>query len=316
MNDSSGYTKDINGAMATDEPLQMQNCFSNIVETYVSASGHTRLFTATRFGKTYTLKCLKPDFMYTPIYRQALMKELEIGLQLDHPNICRTTGMENVPGLGNAIVMEHVDGETLESLIANKSLTKAMAHKVVEQLASALDYMHSKQIVHRDLKPANIMVTHNGHNVKLIDFSLADSDSFYVLKTPAGTPGYIAPEQFMPDAKSNVQTDTYSFGVVMREMARLTGDKAMMAVADECTRRQPADRPPNMSWLLTSLKSNRKMRRAAAILICTIIALGIFIAFSLHERTARTELQQASDSIAPDGNRAVDIRLWPKQTKQ
>lgn len=109
LNDSpSGYMSDIDGEMDGVARMPVQNAFSSINEFYVSKSGHTRLFTATRFGKRYTLKCLKPDFAYTPVYRQALAKEFEIGLQMDHPHICRTISMEEVEGLGTTIVMEYI----------------------------------------------------------------------------------------------------------------------------------------------------------------------------------------------------------------
>lgn len=68
MNDStSGYTQDIDGELTESSPIPVQNGFDNIREVYVSASGHTRLFSATRYGKRYMLKCLKPDFLYTPV---------------------------------------------------------------------------------------------------------------------------------------------------------------------------------------------------------------------------------------------------------
>lgn len=54
------------------------------------------------------LKCLKNDFLYTPVYRQALAKEFEIGQQLEHPNICRTIDLEKVDNLGTVVVMEYM----------------------------------------------------------------------------------------------------------------------------------------------------------------------------------------------------------------
>lgn len=124
MNDStSGYTQDIDGELTESSPIPVQNGFDNIREVYVSASGHTRLFSATRYGKRYMLKCLKPDFLYTPVYRQALVKEFEIGLQLDHPHICRTIGMEEVEGIGAAIVIEYIDGDTLKDVMDANALT-------------------------------------------------------------------------------------------------------------------------------------------------------------------------------------------------
>ena len=157
---NSGYTEDLDKETNGSESSPIENTYSNLQEYYVSQSGHTRLFTATKYGKRYVLKCLKKDFLYTPVYQQALTKEFEIGLELEHPNICRTLSLEQLPELGTTIVMEHIDGETLKSLINRKTLTHELAHKIIFQLMNALEYMHSKQIIHRDLKPSNIMITH------------------------------------------------------------------------------------------------------------------------------------------------------------
>lgn len=192
---TSGFTEDISKEMSNSNPLPVEDAFSNLHQCYVSISGHTRIFTATKYGKRFMLKCLKNDFLYTPIYRQALAKEFEIGQQLEHPNICRTIDLEKVDNLGTVVVMEYIDGDNLEQLIKKNALSAELARKIAGQLMDALEYMHNKQMIHRDLKPSNIMITHNGQNVKLIDFGLSDSDSFCVLKSPAGTSGYIAPEQ-------------------------------------------------------------------------------------------------------------------------
>lgn len=109
----------------------MDNGFSNLQECYVSNSGPARLFTAIRYGKRFMLKCLKTDYALTPIYRQALQKEFEIGLQLDHPFICRTIGMEQVKGLGDTIVMDYVDGDTLYTLIKRGALSAKLAIKIL-----------------------------------------------------------------------------------------------------------------------------------------------------------------------------------------
>lgn len=90
---TSGYVTGIGGDLSFQSG-RPDSAFMNISECYVSRSGFTRLFTAVRYGKRYMLKCLKEDFRYTPVYHQALLKEFEIGLQLDHPNICRTISME------------------------------------------------------------------------------------------------------------------------------------------------------------------------------------------------------------------------------
>lgn len=313
MNDStSGYTQDIDGELTEASPIPVQNGFDNMREVYVSASGHTRLFSATRYGKRYMLKCLKPDFLYTPVYRQALVKEFEIGLQLDHPYICRTIGMEEVYGLGAAIVLEYIDGDTLKDIMENKALTADSARRITDQLAGALEYMHSKQIIHRDLKTSNIMVTHNGHNVKLIDFSLSDSDYFNVLKCPAGTSGYIAPEQLKPDAKADVQADVYSFGVVVRDMARLTGDQVLLRIGKSCTRTKAAERPADIREAVSMKHTSAPQRMAVIVLACVAALLALCVVAGIYRNaSAGSEAAVDSTGVSSDNNRAVDYYYWP-----
>ena len=77
--------------------------------------------------------------------------------------------------------------------------------------------MHQKDVVHRDLKPKNILVTSTGSSVRLIDFGLADTGSFAVLKKAGGTRGYVSPEQVNGEPL-DVKNDIYSFGVILKEM--------------------------------------------------------------------------------------------------
>lgn len=103
----------------------------------------------------------------------------------------RSVGIEQVDGVGECIVLEYVTGQTLDQVQGSR----ADRRRWFEQLVEAVGYIHSQQVVHSDLKPQNIIVTDNGHNVKLIDFGLADADNFAELKQPAGTLRYVSPEQ-------------------------------------------------------------------------------------------------------------------------
>lgn len=305
--DTSGYTTSIDSELNAAAPIDVQHGFSDIRECYVSTMGHTRLFTATKYGKQYILKGLKEDYLYTPIYRQALTKEFEIGLQLDHPNICRTISLENIPQYGAVIVMEHIDGDTLQTLIETKKLTSEMANKAARQIAEALDYMHSKQIIHRDLKPSNIMLTHNGHNVKIIDFSLSDSDMFTVLKLPAGTSGYIAPELYQPDAKSTAEADIYSFGIVLRDMATATGDHELARIAKSCTRRKPSLRPINKAAIFAPTHATVRQRLIILVLAVASILFAAYICAALYSRNSSTESDAAPDDTLFIGNTVKDF---------
>lgn len=278
-NVSSDFLDDVSVPFHDIAP--MTTGFSDIKECYVSKSGYTRLLRARRFGKTYMLKCLKEDYLYTSLYRMALNKEFEIGLQLEHGNICRTIGLEDLSELGPTIVLEYIDGETLESFMEKGLLTKPLARKFVSQLIDVLDYMHKKQTIHRDLKPSNIMVTYKGQNIKLIDFSLSDNDTFNVLKAPGGTSGYIAPELFLPNAKSDIRCDIYSFGVLMCSMAEATGDKAMMKTARICMNHDVERRPQNMKEISVPADSDIWQILILIFLSLTAVALCISIVVRL-----------------------------------
>jgi len=278
-NVSSDFLDDVSVPFHDIAP--MTTGFSDIKECYVSKSGYTRLLRARRFGKTYMLKCLKEDYLYTSLYRMALNKEFEIGLQLEHGNICRTIGLEDLSELGPTIVLEYIDGETLESFMEKGLLTKPLARKFVSQLIDVLDYMHKKQTIHRDLKPSNIMVTYKGQNIKLIDFSLSDNDTFNVLKAPGGTSGYIAPELFLPNAKSDIRCDIYSFGVLMCSMAEATGDKAMMKTARMCMNHDVERRPQNMKEISVPADSDIWQIPILIFLSLTAVALCISIVVRL-----------------------------------
>ena len=318
-NESSGYTTSIDSEMGAVS-ASMDSAFSHLHECYVSKSGPTRMFTAIRYGKRYMLKCLKADYAYTPVYRQALRKEFEIGLQLEHPNICRTLDMEQIGGLGDTIVMEYVDGETLYTLVNGGLLTEELAMKVVRQLLDALEYMHCKQMIHRDLKPANIMVTHRGNDVKLIDFSLSDSDAFCVLKAPAGTMGYIAPEQLEPGAKADVRADIYSLGKVLQDMAHATRSHTLARLGAACSSTNIGTRPASVARVRALLRAERgPWRRLAWLLSAAAIVLLIFIGTTLYRRhtmpAGGTPAGQAMTDTAlnNDGNRVLDRSCWPRQ---
>lgn len=263
------------------------------------------------------MKCLKKDFLYTPVYQQALTKEFEIGLELEHPNICRTLSLEQLPELGTTIVMEHIDGETLKSLINRKALTHELAHKIILQLMNALEYMHSKQIIHRDLKPSNIMITHTGQHVKIIDFGLSDSDAFCILKHSAGTTGYIAPEQFMPDAKAEPRTDIFSLGIVIEEIATTIGDKKLEKIAKICTTHNHLLRPGSIEILRKRLSEKPKNQNIVILLGCIVFLLAVAIGISYYHRhqvtkqkEATTEQNLEEDSANHSGNKVMDIQLW------
>ena len=240
---------------------------------------------AKRYGRWWLLKGLNKQVANETAYIQRLRKELELLMQLEHPFVVSTVGLEMVEDLGNCIVMEYVEGTTLKEWLREKHTYKDRK-RIAIQLGEAVDYIHTKGIVHRDLKPENIIITKNGNNVKLTDFGLADSCSYAILKQPAGTPQYMSPEQ-MQTAVADVRNDIYSLGIVYSEMNLGYGFKHIIR---RCLK--PIElRYQNVSELRTAI---RKQERITAIFAWSAIVLLVVVAaFIIVTQTLRiSELRQ------------------------
>ena len=181
--------------------------------TPLPCKGYNTLCKAKRYGRWWMLKGLRKEYQQDENYKNLLHKEFDILISLQHPNIVSAASIEEVPQWGTCIVMEWIDGITLKKWNGERN----EGEYIFLQLLDALHYIHAKQIVHRDLKPSNIMITHNGNHVKLIDFGLSDTDSYAILKQPAGTPGYISPEQ-ATTRQADIRNDIYSIGCILEKM--------------------------------------------------------------------------------------------------
>lgn len=186
--------------------------FSNL--TLVAETASSVLYKAQRGGRWWMLKSCLPTLQGDGIHDALLEKEYDVLRQLNHPFIVQVVEMTTVTPIGRCIVTEMIDGVPLSTA----KLTAKQKTRIIEQLFDAVEYIHSKQIVHRDIKPENILVTHNGYNAKLIDFGLADTDSYSILKQPAGTLSYMSPEQQQDNTAPDSRNDIYSLGVTMKEM--------------------------------------------------------------------------------------------------
>ena len=236
---------------------EITSSFENISDVFTSYSeipseGFNCLYKAQRYGKWFVLKGLKPEYREQAVYVELLAKEFELGMKMDHPHIASTFGKEIDPVAGPCIVMEYVDGMTLREFIATKPSAK-LRRKVLTELLEAMSYYHSLQIIHRDLKPDNILVTRNGNNVKLIDFGLADSDYHGILKQPAGSNRYAAPEQVAGDVPLDLRADLYAFGIMLGQIF----PHRYSAIARKCTRPNRDQRFNNAGEILQCLQRRR-----------------------------------------------------------
>ena len=194
-----------------------------------------RLVKAQRYGQWWLLKCLREEVENQPLYQEMLRKEFEVMIQMQHPHIVRTFGLERVEPYGMCIVMEWIEGETLADFLSKQDSRQARI-KIIKEIVAALGYLHQRDVIHQDLKPANILITSTGSSVRLIDFGLADTSSFAVLKKSGGTLGYASPEQINGDSP-DMRNDIYSFGVILKEMHM---GKKFDKIAERCM--EPIDK--------------------------------------------------------------------------
>jgi serine/threonine-protein kinase len=120
------------------------------------------------------------------------------------------------------IVMEYVDGQSLEERLREGRVPPADALRWLEQAGAALDYAHANGVVHRDVKPGNLLLDRAG-NVHVADFGIASAawlPSLTASGTVLGTAGYLAPEQALGRPTSPA-SDRYALAVVAYEL--LTG---------------------------------------------------------------------------------------------
>ncbi len=241
-----------NSGFIYDNREFLSSSFTNIKPLAESGGKLFVLYRAERLGKWFLLKGLKPACQNDAHIVSMLRKEFEIAYQLSHPHIAQTIGMEEVDGVGLCIVQEYVKGKNLRQVMASERWDEKSLARMMRQVGEALDYLHDNQIVHRDLKPENIMVTTNGRNVKLIDFGLADADDYTILKSPAGTVNYIAPEQANGIEGLDGRADVYSFGKLLDELTTCFGyQKKYLPIINNCIqydRTKRYDRLSEIHW--------------------------------------------------------------------
>src|ERR1700682_1672981 len=185
----------------------------------------------TRLDRTVAIKVVPAHLADRPELRERFEREACTIASLNHPHICVLHDIGQQDGV-DYLVLEYLEGETLEKKLEKGSLPAAEVLKYAIELADALDKAHQQGIIHRDIKPGNIMLTKSG--VKLMDFGLAKLKSDPVPVADAltemtadkkltaegtilGTFQYMAPEQ-LEGKEADARTDIFAFGAVVYEM--------------------------------------------------------------------------------------------------
>jgi serine/threonine protein kinase len=176
-------------------------------------------------GRRFAMKMLHASRAEDPAERRNFAYEAKVGRELRHPNLIRVHEYFKDP-VQPYFVMDLFPAYHLKLPIARPSvypMPVAQLHRIMEQVASALAYMHETGWVHRDVKPENILVNKSG-DARLIDYALARRPASGLARlfrrkgVVQGTRSYMSPEQIRgkpPDPSA----DIYSFGITCYELA-------------------------------------------------------------------------------------------------
>jgi len=169
-------------------------------------------------GRPVAIKMPAPVLARNKRAVASLKREAVTAMQLSHPHIVTLRAFEQAEE-GVFLVMDYVEGQTLDDLLAEKgTLSEAEIVPLFTPIAQALDYAHSKGVIHRDIKPANIMITPTGVPL-VMDFSVARELHETFTRTTgrsgsSGTLPYMSPQQLQGETPHPSQ-DIYSLAATI-----------------------------------------------------------------------------------------------------
>lgn len=175
---------------------------------------------ALNLDKLVAVKILKPDVLVRDPNNATLFeREVKAAQRLSHPHIVKVFDSGNTPDDISFMVMEWLDGQTLEEIVVQGQLSLDRVLAIFEQICDAFDLAHRSKVIHLDVKPANIFLVSDRQPedfVKVIDFGMAkvlSNESGTTVTRFMGTYQYCSPEHF--GGKVSSRSDVYSLGATL-----------------------------------------------------------------------------------------------------
>jgi serine/threonine protein kinase len=201
----------------------------------LGAGGSAEVYLAEQLSlhRKVALKVITRKGPVQPDAHARFKREALIHSSIEHPSVVRILDFETDGPEGTVVVLEYVEGNRLDEVVAGHPMDPRMATRLLLQLAEGLAAIHAKGVVHRDFKAENVMLSEGatGTQARILDFGLArlfdadllegDGRSFVsAVGMTAATPAYAAPEQ-LRGLPPNPRSDVYAFGITAYFM--LTG---------------------------------------------------------------------------------------------
>lgn len=270
------------------------------------------LYRVARAGKHFIIKTAKDG---DERFKALIKREYELSIGLTHPNIINVFTFEEHSPVGPGIVMEYVDGRTLEEFLSENPPLE-LRRRVFGQILEAVAYIHRKGIIHNDLKPANILITRIDNAVKIIDFGLSDDDAHYLAKTLGCTADYASPELLRQD-KIDCRSDIYSLGKIMKDIF----GRRLGRISSKACRTEASERHDNAEALQKAIRRRHYPVIAISILTILTILIGTGVSFNrkyreLKEYKAREIAEKIfCDSVYNDTERQVEAAFADMESR-
>lgn len=243
-------------------------------------------------SKFVTLKVAStPDGMHTELLR----REYEIARTLYHSNIVTTLHFTELPEVGAAIVMEYIEGVTLDIFLATNP-SRFQRKVVLNDILRGVDYLHHRGILHNDLKPANIIITRHG-TARIIDFGLSASDDGVWSGCVGGSDNFSAPEVLNGRGAKDAASDIFSVG---RIIEKLFGGKRYRRIVRRCTNPYPRLRYTSVEELRFAI-SRHNNRPLFVVVMSLVAAISLAIAIphihTSHKNNLHAQYRAAAAKV-------------------
>ena len=217
--------------------------------------------------------------------------------RLDSIYVVHTIAMVDDHKLGRAILMEYVNGRSLEQFVTENP-SSSERRRVADELMEALAFLHDRQIVHGDLKPSNILITHSGNHVRLIDFGFADNEA-YIAKNIGTSPSISKPEQ-LPSDVLLPERDIYALG----KMLSLLFPHSLKPVIRRCLA-SDRSRYTSVRQVRAALHRYWRLRWLIPLALCIITVVTLLVAF-LPQPVTPLPVEVQKDTVVVFSQPAVD----------
>lgn len=238
--------------MIEDSEFTTQS-LTDSAEVLLGSGGTADCYKCIIGNRAYCIKRPKATWQQSEDYMNLFRKEFELGIELEHLNIVRYFDYGE-DEKGPFIKMDYVDGNSLDEFVATHPdflKNNTNRQRLLNELLDALAYLHGKRMLHLDLKPSNILITNNGHHVKLVDLGFAWTDGY--LHDVGFSRDYCAPEQLANKVEQiSPATDIYALGKIMQQF-HLAKD----SVIQRCLKEDPKERFQSVEALKKALQPKR-----------------------------------------------------------